>query len=309
MLHIVLAEGQNLVPNPSFEDTVMCPDAGAQVARAKHWNILKDTPDYFHECCVYPQYSIPQNSFGYQWPATGEAYIGMFTYSTLDSNYREIVGTYLTTPLTIGERYFVSFKTSLAFNPIRGANVAASKVGILFSTNDYLTTPPPINNYCQVYSALIISDTILWTTVKGSFVADSAYQFISISSFFTVSKIDTLRFYNNNWYQSYYYIDDVCVSADSMYCEELTNISDAIFEGSGIEIYPNPVWDVINIDNVPYGCKAIEIYNTDGKLVQTIASLNSYKTSFDVSSLAQGIYSIIFKKEKAVQVKNFIKSF
>lgn len=308
LLYHIGSHAQNLVPNPSFEDTVMCPDAGAQVTRAKYWNIVEETPDYFHECCVYSQFSVPQNSWSYQWAATGQAYMGLYNYTTIDG-YREAIGAYLTAPLMVGQKYFVSFKACLAFNPAQGSNIATNKLGVLFSINDFLLTPPPRNNYCQVYSQEIISDSTNWTSVKGSFVADSAYQFISITNFFSSTNTDTLRFYNNNWYQSYYYIDDVCVSTDSVYCEQWTNISEAALSGNNIAIYPNPVWDVINIDNVPYGCNAIEIYNTDGKLVQIIESISKFKTSVDVSSLSQGIYSIVFKKDKAIQVKKIIKSF
>ena len=43
---------QNLAPNPSFEDTVMCPNLGGQVDRAKFWYTVQNTPDYFHSCFI-----------------------------------------------------------------------------------------------------------------------------------------------------------------------------------------------------------------------------------------------------------------
>jgi hypothetical protein len=101
-IHLCNAQ-MNLVPNPSFEDTVMYPDAGAQVARARYWEIVTNTPDYFHSCCPFPQFTVPQNTFGFQWPYNGAAYIGLWDYintpgSPSDSMYREVIGTNLISP-------------------------------------------------------------------------------------------------------------------------------------------------------------------------------------------------------------------
>ena len=38
---------QNLVPNPSFEDTLRCPNAVNQVDSAVGWIAYKGSPDYF----------------------------------------------------------------------------------------------------------------------------------------------------------------------------------------------------------------------------------------------------------------------
>ncbi|MBK7390076.1 MAG: hypothetical protein IPI23_13700 [Bacteroidetes bacterium] len=39
---------QNLVPNPSFEDTINCPFSVNQFAYCDHWNKYRETPDYFY---------------------------------------------------------------------------------------------------------------------------------------------------------------------------------------------------------------------------------------------------------------------
>jgi hypothetical protein len=297
---------QNLVPNPSFEDTIWCPGGGL-ILGAKYWNDIQESPDYFHECSMYYQFSVPKNVFGYQWPSTGKAYVGMAVYSTID-NYREAIGVYLIEPLIIGQKYFVSFNACLAFNPNQGANVAINKLGMLFSVVNYLSSYPPQNNYCQVYSTQIISDTSQWTTIRGSFIADSTYQFISITNFFKYGDTDTMRFYNNNWYQSYYFVDDVCVSTDSVYCAMWTSVPEAVLTGNNITTYPNPVWNVINITNIPFDCKELQVISSDGKMVQSITSWNDFKTSIDVSLLADGMYSLVIRRQKSIQYKKFIKS-
>jgi len=48
---ITFCSAQNLVLNPSFEDTILCPDALDQVNRSQYWiNPTNSTPDYFNSC-------------------------------------------------------------------------------------------------------------------------------------------------------------------------------------------------------------------------------------------------------------------
>ncbi|MEO5569521.1 MAG: hypothetical protein ABIT08_07925 [Bacteroidia bacterium] len=44
------AKSQNLVPNPSFEDTVHCPDHGGNIDQATGWINCGITPDYYNAC-------------------------------------------------------------------------------------------------------------------------------------------------------------------------------------------------------------------------------------------------------------------
>ncbi len=52
---------QNLVPNPSFEDTVMCPSGSGLVEYCANWKIFRDSPDYFQECASLSTLSVPYN--------------------------------------------------------------------------------------------------------------------------------------------------------------------------------------------------------------------------------------------------------
>ncbi|MCX6199441.1 MAG: hypothetical protein NTY88_09500 [Bacteroidetes bacterium] len=55
-LFLLLAQfvqGQNLVPNPSFEDTDVCPVGIGDVEKATGWGSYSYTPDYFNACNNY----------------------------------------------------------------------------------------------------------------------------------------------------------------------------------------------------------------------------------------------------------------
>ena len=53
--------GQNLVPNPSFEDTAYCVSGPTQVQAALGWESYADSPDYFNPCTSNSDVSVPNN--------------------------------------------------------------------------------------------------------------------------------------------------------------------------------------------------------------------------------------------------------
>jgi len=143
----------NLVPNYSFEQHDTCPSDQGQITYAIGWSSSGNTPDYFNACATYYDFSVPYNWGGYKQAATGNAYCGIGTYCTCGANGREFMIAPLTTPLIIGNTYFVSFKTSLSISDSICANCATNKIGALFSMiyYDYNNTAP-INNFAQIYT-------------------------------------------------------------------------------------------------------------------------------------------------------------
>lgn len=138
---------------------------------------------------------------------------------------REYIGGNLSDTLTVGTKYYISFKVSLA----EGTFSANNNLGIKFTTiplinsnsyTPYLIQPPPfIDNFSQVNFSNIISDSTIWTHVRGNFIADSSYINFLIGDFFTTSMTDSIMKPGYPTCQSYYYLDDVCISTDSIFCE------------------------------------------------------------------------------------------
>ncbi|MFP5471532.1 MAG: hypothetical protein ACLGGV_08030 [Bacteroidia bacterium] len=182
-----IAFAQNLVPNPSFEERTGCPDWLDEVYKADGWNGYY-SPDYLHKCSTNPDVSVPNNYFGYQPPynPNDSAYCALATYYIDDfvggcydePDGRELLYTTLNNPLSIGITYYISFKVSAAFPGVwDDMRCFTDKIGVRFSMN---STAPLIDNFAHVYSNSIISDTVNWVTVSGSFVADVAYEYIFI---------------------------------------------------------------------------------------------------------------------------------
>lgn len=289
---------QNLVPNPSFEDTLWCPKQGIPYNGVADWYAVSKTPDYFHACFSPQPFSVPDNMFDYQYAATGFAYSGFCLYSTIDTTYREAIGVELLSSLSIGIEYFISFKVNATSHSRNGAN---NKIGVLFSTVKYSDAinnlSPPTNDFCHVWTDSIITDTINWVQVFGSFIADSAYTFLTIGNFFLNSHTDTMRLRpvsigQNPWLESYYFIDDICVSEDSTLCvDNLTAIKTLQSRKRELTIYPNPVNNYLAIVTEAKTDGFIELYDIEGNIfLKHKIPRGHYEFYENVSQISNGIY-------------------
>ena len=217
----------NLVPNPSFEQYSSCPDGNGEVNRATNWNAF-NTADYFNICATSSDIQVPENYFGYQQPATGNGYCGFFTYYG-GFDYHEFIYAQLITPLIVNQKYFVSFKVSPSDSSYC---IYSNKTGIKFFTSFPLNVFP--NNTDQFHTNVIITDTAGWTRLYGSFIADSVYKYAVIGNFFSDANTDIID-HNCGLPFSYYFIDDVCVSTDSLSCNSVLPINLLSFNVRGIK--------------------------------------------------------------------------
>lgn len=219
----------NLVPNPSFEDTVQC---GASILPVSFWTAIYGSPDYFnsvyHALCGYAG-DVPNNIFGYQPALTGNAYMGFATYALPNgSNYREAIHTSLLDSLKLNKKYCVSFYVNLANN----TKYASDDIGAYFSTSYSISFPlvAQINNPTGNF----ITDTVNWTLISGIMTAQGDEQYINIGNF--KDDVTTTVIVNNPAAvdpETYYFIDDV-----SIY--ELPDIdagiNDSVYIGNSIQL-------------------------------------------------------------------------
>ncbi len=266
-----LAYAQNLVSNPSFEEYTECPPSNGYVENCVGWYSATATADYCNACApLLSGVSIPSNTYGYQQPYDGSAYMGGAAY-VQGYEYRECIRGTLIEPLVVGTKYYVSFKVSLAENQ---SNCGSNKIGALFANDQYTDASTlALNlNYAHIYTNSIITDTVNWTTVSGSFVADSAYSYIVIGNFFDNTHTDMLRVQTSlsiSQSISYYYIDDVCVSTNPVSC----NVTDTTSQSAAF-IMPTaftPNDDNVNDKYFPVLSNAtveiFRIYNRWGQII------------------------------------------
>ncbi len=287
----VLSYGQNLVPNPSFEDTIRCPNFPGQVSACRGWYGYGNSPDYFNACEPTNYIGVPFNAAGYQNALSGKAYCGFIAYFYMSPDTREMLGRQLMTSLIKGNKYYVSFNVSLA----EYAKYTCNNLGISFSTvsraNDIMSF---VNkNRPFVYTKSIIKDYTNWVKISGSFIADSNYQYIIIGNFLA----DSLTNYeisnspeangNNAFNDAYYYIDDVCVSTDSLTCVNKTGLI-ATKKEKNIVVYPNPFINDITIQVTENSNKEVVIFDLLSK--EMIRQAFNGNITLDLQYLSKGIY-------------------
>ena len=290
--------GQNLVGNYSFEDHYIsdCPNNIDQVPYAIGWRNFCSTPDYYNACATVPGLLVPSNGYGYQQAATGSAYCGFYTFwDTVFGgvpNGRELIGRQLDSSLIIGERYFASFKVSLAEQGSYDY-CASNRLGMKFSTVAYdnygtdSVISPLVNNFAQIYTNNIITDTLNWTTISGSFVADSAYNYLVIANFFDDVHTDTLILAHDTsqaaYCYAYYYLDDVVVMRDTE-----TGIKNDLQKA--VNIYSNN--SKLFIQTQSMSNARIEIYNLLGQSINTAIVQPFSNYTFDFAGQSGNVYII-----------------
>ncbi|MBK9317610.1 MAG: T9SS type A sorting domain-containing protein [Bacteroidetes bacterium] len=293
----------NLVPNPGFENYVVCPVNLGETHKATGWSSYSTSPDFFHQCSTNPYLSPPYVQFGYQVPHNGIGYIGLATYhnntSVITNNYREFCGAQLLSPLQIGTTYYLSFYTvATEF----GTGYLTNNLGIRLFTNPYsIANPAPIDNFAHLKFDTIVTDSINWQRLSGSFIADSAYQYICLGNFYDSLHTDTVVFGFPN--AGYYFIDDICVTTDSLYNETWTGIQDN--DIGEVNIWPNPSQDFLNY-KAHRKIEEIRIYDCIGKLVMH-ETVNSSEGRIDLEGLSNGIYFATFINGRNSSIYKCIK--
>jgi len=280
----------NLVPNPSFEDYSNCPYIG-EINYATGWysGSGDSTPELFNSCAS----TVPSNSSGYQNTPDNncKGYAGEYIYTAGVTRNREFIKAQLLSPLNIGIKYYCSLKVNLC----DVSNCATNNMGMLFSTIPInLTDPAPLNNFAQVFASSIISDKINWTTIFGSFIADSAYSLIYLGNFFDDLHTDTAMVTGGGYQSAYYLIDDVCISTDSTFCYDYSySCGDGLFDylKNNIQIFPNPATNELTLDFTLTDKCSLELYNLIGAKRKAITLDSGSQTRrIDLTDIDNGLY-------------------
>ena len=179
----ITVKAQNLVSNPGFEQHYSCPDNIGQIWKAIGWKSLGYSPDLLSSCDSLNGFGVPYNMFNYQMAASGNSYAGTFQYWETVSDMREYIGTTLITPLQKNYKYFVSMKVNPVNLESGIGSVFINNLGFLFTNfkPDSSLLHNAINRY-HIKCDNVITDTLNWTVIKGSFIADSNYSYLILGN-------------------------------------------------------------------------------------------------------------------------------
>ncbi|MCU0430371.1 MAG: gliding motility-associated C-terminal domain-containing protein [Cytophagaceae bacterium] len=219
-----LSNAQNLVPNPSFENLNYAPyyTSGSYIDfqnTVKDWkcpnygttDILSTRVDEY-SIVALPQTEafdpfFPQRD---QMPRTGEVVAGI---KPLRDARREYLKVKLNCPMIAGQEYYAEMFVSLADQ----CNRAQNNLGMYFTEQDeFEESFTMISRLPQIKESAIISDSISWTKISGTFTAQGNYQYLIIGNFDTQANTQVLDLGKNNSMDfPYYLVDDILVELRS----------------------------------------------------------------------------------------------
>ena len=222
--------GQNLVPNPSFEQFTNCPNSISMFDLAAPWFTPSDaTTDLYSPCAGVASYvGTPTNLVGVQMPMSGQCYAGAVVWSVYGlntnntyRNYREYLEVPLLATLTGGQKYQVSFYVSRADKyryAIAELGACLTKLPLTgFGTYTNFNVVPQVENP----STNILASTNSWMLVQGTFTAVGNENYLTIGNFRTDIATTYATFPPGPVPDyAYYYFDDVSVIA---ICDPVTN--------------------------------------------------------------------------------------
>lgn len=209
------------MPNPSFEDTIYCPNGINDLqAQASWFNPTLATPDYYNACASNGS-GVPANDFGYQEAQDGNGYSGIVTYgqTPTTTNYREYLEVELLEQLVAGKTYYWCIHVSL----LDSADYASNNIGISL-TNSQLSnfsSEEMLNSSIYWNSTEIIIDNTHWTKLSGSFIANGGEKFLTIGNFYTQfnTSFQQVNSFSLNGNAAYYYVDNVYLGLEA--CTEV----------------------------------------------------------------------------------------
>ena len=286
--NIFISKAQNLIPNPSFDVQDSCP-AVSELFVCQPWNKpTLGTPDAFNSSCP------SQNISGH----TGIGSAGVYLYIGVWPDDREYMQAPLTSALTGGQTYYVSFWVKRS-----NYRYAVNRVGAYFSagainnmtTTGYLPYTPQVQNP----STNMLSASG-WIMISGSFVASGGEDHIIIGNFSDGSQTDTAVINSSSSSKvAYYQVDDISVTLSG-------NGVNEVYENENlISVFPNPSTGKFQLEAETLKESEIKIYNSIGEMLYD-SYLPAGKSDIDLSASPKGIYFIRMNSEEKEATKKII---
>lgn len=215
---VIAQEGQNLVPNGSFESVGKSPKKLGSIESATGWVSPTGVRADLFSGSKIQDIAVPLNLYGSEDPKDGSNYAGIVGYSFGDKMPRSYVMSKLEAPLKKGMRYCVKFNISLA----EGSKYACNNIGAILAKKETGTdskvsiiADPSLLHFNNDHK--IMSARYNWTEICGLFVADGGEKYITIGNFNSNEETKNTRMKKDPSVKvgqivaAYYYIDDVSV--------------------------------------------------------------------------------------------------
>ena len=288
----------NLVPNPSFESYSICPNGSDELYLAKPWfKPNTGTPDYFNSCAtILSSFNVPNTGLGYCPANSGNAIVGEVFYDKVTYNgpniFREYIATKLNSQLISGTKYYATYYIRLADS----SRYASDNVSVYFGDSIKKNSFDTINVVPQITSPSgnFLTNKVAGTKLRGSFVSNGAEKYMYIGNFKHPFTNDTI-FVNGGgnkiyWSFPYYFFDDICLSSDSLYCENWITKLPEYENEIDFKFYPNPLKNILYLEGSNLSGN-ISLLNIIGEEI----SFTQENNTINFENLQAGFYFLNYK--------------
>lgn len=206
-----LAQESSIIPNPGFEEFEGFPLGwfynGQQFTRLmKYWySPTLASPDVFGPDVIVPSH-WQKKGFGNQQPYEGRAMVGLTVYGCGQGkpHCREYLQIELNESLVVGQKYELKFHIAHLENSLYINNLGAyfTSKPLKTNTDRLIKAEPQINS-----QDIINPGDNEWYVFQKSFIADSAFNYLTIGNFYSDDACEVQRS-DNNYEFAYYYFDD-----------------------------------------------------------------------------------------------------
>jgi gliding motility-associated-like protein len=280
----------NLVPNGDFEENTGCPTLS--LTGLLYW-LSCGSSDFFHYCSIPTTLAVPLNNFGYQFPYSGNAYVGVGLFQP-STDYREYIKVQLNKKLVKNCIYYIKFYYS---NADKSSHISNS-IGVLFDTtgnNCSSANYSRIEKFPQVqfpYYVPVDTNTQDWLLFEAVFICKENYSWMYIGNFNDNEHTNLVEYGNILYQRAYIYIDNV-----QLYnlCED-TNVVDwqkvKPQLPSGITVNRDGINDRLKVMNASFfNSFKLNLYDRWGHLLFSTNDVNfQWDGTFQGTKVPIGVY-------------------
>ncbi len=231
-------------------------------------------------------------------------------FAHLIDDYREMIGTELLEPLTVGQTYYGSFWVNAAYGGPQQTGSACNNIGMLLMTSAFseVITPNdpqlPLPNHAQIYSQQVVSDTANWTLVSGSFVADSAYRYLVIGNHFDNAHTTVQVIGPPGNSSAYIFVDAVCLSASPDGCPLWNSILE--YTSQGITMGPVPATDELRVDWGAMTVHKVVVLDALGRVTVKHNVDGNSGVNMATGSWPNGVYYLLLETKGWKHTRKFV---
>ena len=206
----------NLVPNPSFENYIVCPNDPLDPPPPPWYTPTTYVCPYANSCSTSPNSGVPYNALGnYQYPHSGNGYIGLDYINQYKQNHRNYIQVQLKDSLQKGKCYYVEYFVVGQDNAGSHCNNVSALLTKSPKYVDTLNYPNGImfsNAQIYNYGNPIIKDTQNWVKISAIYISQGGEKYLTLGNFAYDILTNYIRFDSSMYDGAGYYIDDVLIT-------------------------------------------------------------------------------------------------